>query len=500
MSTRKIISSVEEILETLEEQDQPSAIITRLRQQKLLLQEKFDTIRKLDEDILAVVSEDQIDEKICESDEFLEFTQLAIMRIDAALTPSQLTPSSRSPGNVSMASETHPSPSKSHENVSMASEVHLTSSTSHGNVLVTSDTPLTPSTSGISNTYSLGTQVKLPKLDLRKFDGDISKWPSFWDAFESSVHSNTKLAPVDKFNYLNSLLVNSASEAISGLSLTAANYDEAVTILKRRFGNKQLIINRHMETLLNISSVKSGLNIQALRQLHDLIESQVRSLKSLGVSSSSYGSLLSSVVMSKLPQDLRLIITREVKDEWDLDNILDVFRSELEARERANGNNVSPIDQSSTKPPYNRGRKGLPLSTDAALFATGSKPTCTYCRKDHASNACKNVTSIAARKEILKRAGHCFVCLKRNHISKNCSSRMKCLKCGRQNHISICTSDTNNEVKSLHTPNVEGSASSPQSQTSCSPPRESSGRPTVLYVNAHPSSDCQGSNLQTWST
>ena len=385
VSTRKNISSVEDILETLEEQDQPSAIITRLRQQKLLLQEKPDTIQKLDEDILAVVNEDQIDEEICQADEFMEFTQLALMRIDAALTPSQLTPSSRSPGNVSMALETHPSPSKSPgnvsmtsethltptspENVSMVSEVHLTSSTSHGNVFVTSDTPLTPSTSGISNTYSLGTQVKLPKLDLRKFDGDISKWPSFWDAFESSVHSNTKLAPVDKFNYLNSLLVNSASEAISGLSLTAANYDEAVTILKRRFGNKQLIINRHMKTLLNISSVKSGLNIQALRQLHDLIESQVRSLKSLGVSSSSYGSLLSSVVMSKLPQDLRLIITQEVKDEWDLDHILDVFRSELEARERANGNNVSPIDQSSTKPPYNRGRKGLPLSTDAALFA-----------------------------------------------------------------------------------------------------------------------------------
>ena len=63
------------------------------------------------------------------------------------------------------------------------------------------------------------------------------------------MHSNTKLAPVDKFNYLNSLLLNSASEATSGLSLTAANYDEAITILKRRFGNKQLIINRHMETL-----------------------------------------------------------------------------------------------------------------------------------------------------------------------------------------------------------------------------------------------------------
>lgn len=119
-----------------------------------------------------------------------------------------------------MALETHLTTPTSPENVSMASEVHLTSYTSHGNVLTTSETPLTPSTSGISNTYSLETQVKLPKLDLRKFDGDISKWPSFWNAFESSVHNNTKLAPIDKFNYLNSLLVKSASEAISGLSLT----------------------------------------------------------------------------------------------------------------------------------------------------------------------------------------------------------------------------------------------------------------------------------------
>ena len=184
----------------------------------------------------------------------------------------------------------------------------------------------------------------------------------------------------------------------------------------------------------------------------------------MGVSSTSYGSLLSSVAMSKLPQDSRLIITREVRDEWDLDHILDVFRSELEARERANGNNISPTDQSSTKPPCNGGRRGLPFPTDAALFATGSKPTCTYCRENHASNA--QVTSIAARKEILKREGRCFVCLKRNHISKDCSSRMKCLKCGRQHHISICTSDANNEVKSLHTPTVEGLASLPQSRTS----------------------------------
>ena len=77
-------------------------------------------------------------------------------------------------------------------------------------------------------------------------------------------------------------------------SLTAINCDVAVAILKRTFGNKQLIINRRMETLLNINSVKSGLtsNIQPLRPLYDQIESQVRTLRSSGVSTNSYGSLL----------------------------------------------------------------------------------------------------------------------------------------------------------------------------------------------------------------
>lgn len=54
------------------------------------------------------------------------------------------------------------------------------------------------------------------------------------------------IAPRDKFNYLNSILVKSDSEAISGLSCTAANYDEVVAVLKR-FGNKQLIIGRQLQ-------------------------------------------------------------------------------------------------------------------------------------------------------------------------------------------------------------------------------------------------------------
>ena len=101
------------------------------------------------------------------------------------------------------------------------------------------------------------TQIELPKLELKKFDGDHRKWISFWDSFEASVHNNESLTENDKFNYLNSLLERSATAAISGLILGASNYEEAIDILKPRFGNKQQIINRHMEVLLNLESVTS---------------------------------------------------------------------------------------------------------------------------------------------------------------------------------------------------------------------------------------------------
>ena len=69
-------------------------------------------------------------------------------------------------------------------------------------------------------------------------------WYPFWESFESAT-----LTGVDKFNYLKSLLVGSAAHAIAGLPLTNANYEKAIDLLKKRFGNHQMIISSHMEAL-----------------------------------------------------------------------------------------------------------------------------------------------------------------------------------------------------------------------------------------------------------
>ena len=290
--------------------------------------------------------------------------------------------------------------------------------------------------------------MKLPNLMLKPFNGDITTWTPFWESYESAIHKNASLSDVDKFNYLNSLLEHSAREAVSGLTLTSSNYHEAISILKKRFGNKQQIISRHMDILLNVEAVASQHDLKGLRHLYDLIESHVHALKSLGVSSDSYGALLSSVLLSKLPHELRLIVSRKTNDDdWNLDNLMKEMEREIDARERAKANSANPSATTSTK------KQTREPHTAAALLSGTPDPRCCYCQQAHSSGTCRVVTQVDARKQILRKSGRCFSCLRRGHLSRECRSKSRCSKCGGKHHFTLCA-----KTSQADPPSTEASA------------------------------------------
>ena len=76
-----------------------------------------------------------------------------------------------------------------------------------------SPNPLTASLATVEGVVPASTssgRVRLPKLQLCSFSGDITKWTGFWESFESAVHTNAELSDTEKFNYLNCLLEHSA--------------------------------------------------------------------------------------------------------------------------------------------------------------------------------------------------------------------------------------------------------------------------------------------------
>ncbi|GFT16511.1 DUF1758 domain-containing protein [Trichonephila clavipes] len=98
---------------------------------------------------------------------------------------------------------------------------------------------------------------------------DISSFPSFWARFKSAVHENSSLNDVDKFSYLKSVVTSDAELAIRGLTLTSENYVKAVKILEDRFGRKELIVDFHMNRLLNLTPVRKSFDVIASRNLYD---------------------------------------------------------------------------------------------------------------------------------------------------------------------------------------------------------------------------------------
>ena len=253
-------------------EESPNA--SRLSHLKMSLQEKLDVLKQLDGEMLELVDEEGLAEDIEQSDEFKERIYAAVIRIEechpwALGPPSAGTPRPKDPAGPSPAPPVN--------------------------------------------------KVKLRTLTIRPFNGELTAWTTFWDSYKAAVHDNPALSDIAKFNYLRSLLECTALDAIAGLTLTATNYREAVSILEKRFGNKQQIMAKHMDAVLNVEAVTSPSHLKGLRHLHDLVESHVRSLKSLGVPSGSYGCLLTSVLVNKLPQELQLIVSRKIgSGDWPL--------------------------------------------------------------------------------------------------------------------------------------------------------------------------------------
>ena len=211
-----------------------------------------------------------------------------------------------------------------------------------------------------------------------------------------------------------------------------------------------------MDEILKITGCANDRS-NSLRFVFDKINVHVCGLASLGVASEQYGSLLIPIIMSKLPNEVRLRIAREAKEEvWKIEDLLKVIQAEVEAREASENVKVNPVRH--TVPPQR-----LPSNTNAtasSLFSSSGKIQCIYCGKDHFSVSCSKIPSVADRKDILLKAGRCFNCLRTNHKSRDCPNSKNCRFCHRQHHQSICDARTENPTPNVETESVTDTANS----------------------------------------
>ena len=92
---------------------------------------------------------------------------------------------------------------------------------------------------------------------------------------------NDNLSKTEKINCLKSYLTSIALNAVDELEISEVNYDTAVQILETHFIQKDMIIDHHMNKLLNLSPIFKSCDIFRLKMSHDNIELNVLALSAL---------------------------------------------------------------------------------------------------------------------------------------------------------------------------------------------------------------------------
>ena len=293
-------------------------------------------------------------------------------------------------------------------------------------------------------------KVKYPELKLPQFSGDVTDWPEFWETFEVYVDSKEEFPDLIKFGYLCGMLGDEASKVISSLQKTAANYQVAKDLLKKRYERPARIKYCHVKALMNIEIpkiVKGNMElVKDMWRFQDKLLKHIRGLETMGVQRDHCELFLVPIIVDRLPEELRDNWAKEGEGfEDNLEYLLHFISKEIERLERRETvrseetkkkNSLEVKKESHSSP--NSSKFSKHKSTTSALHVSAAKPICNFCSKAHESENCYKILRMtgAERGHAIQRAGLCFRCLSSEHYSSGCSE--KCRKCKGPHNVLMC--------------------------------------------------------------
>ena len=140
-----------------------------------------------------------------------------------------------------------------------------------------------------------------------------------------------------------------------------------------------------MNKILNLDPVKFSFSVKTIRTLYDSCAINIRSLNSLGIVSESYESLLGPATLNLLSDGLKLEFNkrRNSKQQYNVTELIDFIRLEVESREASN----LIINSKKKEPNYCRQNKNNYVRREsiptASALTSIAKPYCFFCNSNN---------------------------------------------------------------------------------------------------------------------
>ncbi|GFQ69186.1 integrase catalytic domain-containing protein [Trichonephila clavata] len=174
-------------------------------------------------------------------------------------------------------------------------------------------------------------------VNINTFYGEIEEFHSFWERFENCIDKNESLSQIDKHVFLRGYLDAEAKRLVDGISITADTYTMTKEILKSKYGNKDKIIQAHLDYLENLTPIKDP---SALNELYIDCNRRLQALDALGEKTQSYERILAPKILHAFPHEICrnwvVYAKRENLAESDVTKLMKFLSEEVEGTITAN--------------------------------------------------------------------------------------------------------------------------------------------------------------------
>jgi len=320
--------------------------------------------------------------------------------------------------------------------------------------------------------------MKLPKIELPKFKGEVREWIQYWSQFKE-IDENPGLSDSDKYQYLiqSTLEGSEAREIIMSFPVCAENYPLAVQQLKKMYGSEKMLVKVYIRDLLKMVIDNAQNKSFTLLQLYYKLSAKLKALETLGVTQDKCASVIYPLVESCIPEEVLRTWQRHPncktaeQDGEELEKLIEFLEKEVEGDKniRAAGTGLNEDDeqlgtssQRGRKQNVKSYEKGIPTAA-GLLSVSDDKPSaraCIFCeRENHESASCRKASSMPyeVKERIIKEKRACFACLKIGHQASKCRSRVNCLICQQKHQTIMCRSNSQQGLG-----NKVGSSAPPQ--------------------------------------
>ena len=332
------------------------------------------------------------------------------------------------------------------------------------------------------HTPSLSKMLNLPKVNIPILPKDITKFLAWHDQFNSTIHDVAHISDVLKLTYLRQACAPNHASIIEHIPTEAGdNYSRARSAIYDRLYNPRVIAFSLISQFMTSPQVKPD-NGPSLLRLGEMIRGMLADLKKVGVKCENWDVILMQIVMEKMDDNTKreYMTSFPSKDLPELEHCIKFMDerglaltslfskatnedTNKNKKQNNNQNNQSSLMTkqiaataslaAAVQSLNDKGNKPQTQSQGRQGGGGGSKhqnnrqeqktPKCTHCDGPHWTNKCEAFVKMTPKERHtrIKEKNGCFNCLGTGHPRSKCTTKGRCKECNKDHHSMLHLQD-----------------------------------------------------------